>query len=244
MVNVLLVCAHPEEKSFTHAMKNEAIEEVLSLGFNVEVSDLYAQNFYPVGGKEDFLNLKDCEYFHYQSEQLNAAITENFVPPIAKEQEKLMQCDLLILVFPLWWGGMPAIMKGWFERVLAYGVAYADGQRFDNGFFVGRKSLIGVTTGGTVQRFSEGDVYGPIENLLYPINRCMFEYIGLESIEPFVAYASPRVSDEIRKEYLTNWRLRIKSVLTDGEWIEKLNGLEPPIEKALRNRNQNWNQLQ
>ena len=61
---------------------------------------------------------------------------------------------------PLWWGGLPAILKGWFDRVCAYGVTYADGKRFDKGYFVGRRAMLGLTTGGTLERFSPGGSYG------------------------------------------------------------------------------------
>ena len=71
-----------------------------------------------------------------------------------------MRADLLAFTFPLWWGGLPAIVKGWFDRVCAYGMAYADGKRFDKGYFIGRRAILGLTTGGTIERFSAGGGYG------------------------------------------------------------------------------------
>jgi NAD(P)H dehydrogenase (quinone) len=79
--------------------------------------------------------------------------TGGFAADLVREQERLMRADLLVLVFPLWWGGLPAIVKGWFDRVCAYGVAYADGRRFERGYFVGRRAVLGLTTGGTTERF-------------------------------------------------------------------------------------------
>ena len=96
-----------------------------------------------------------------------------------REQQRFQQADLLVVHFPLWWGGMPAILKGWFDRVLAYGFAYADGKRYDSGYFRGRRGILCVTTGGTTERFSPAGVYGPIEQVLYPVHRCMIEYLGM-----------------------------------------------------------------
>lgn len=104
-----------------------------------------------------------------------------------------MRADLLVLIFPLWWGGLPAIVKGWFDRVCAYGVAYADGRRFERGYFVGRRAVLGLTTGGTTERFSAGGSYGEMRHVLHSVRRCILEYLGLEVVEPFVAYAAPRV---------------------------------------------------
>ena len=60
------------------------------------------------------------------------------------------------------------------------------------GYFVGRRALLGLTTGGTIERFSEGGSYGDMKDVLYSVRRCILEYLGLEVMEPFVAYAAPR----------------------------------------------------
>ena len=119
----------------------------------------------------------------------------------------------MIVIFPLWWGGMPAILKGWFDRAMAAGFAYVDGARFDKGLFPGKRGLIAVTTGGTPQRFSTGDAYGPIGPILAPLRRLSLEYMGMKTLEPFVAYAAPRVDDAARKAYLDDWRGRVAEAL-------------------------------
>src|SRR4029079_4648856 len=118
-----------------------------------EVSDLYVEGFNPVAGRHDFSSVANPDRFHYQSEQELAARCGTFAPEIQREQERVRAADLLVLQFPLWWGSVPAILKGWFDRVLAYGFAYVDGRRFDTGLFKGRRALFSVTTGGTPARF-------------------------------------------------------------------------------------------
>lgn len=224
-MNVLIVHAHPEPTSFTAAMKDTALRALSTAGHAIAVSDLYGEGFNPVAGRHDFLEAADPERFHYQSEQLHASKTGSFSPELAREQERLMRADLFVFTFPIWWGGLPAILKGWFDRTCAYGVAYADGKRFDQGYFVGRRAILGITTGGTAERFSSGGVYGPIDEVLYPVRRCMLEYLGLDVAEPFVAFAAPRVDAAVREQYLRDWEQRLLAVAGDPDWHARLSAL-------------------
>lgn len=221
-MNVLIVYAHPEPTSFTAALKDTAVRALTDAGHHVEVSDLHAEGFNPVAGRHDFVAAADASRFHYQTEQLNAAKTDGFADDLKREQARLMRADLFVFVFPIWWGGLPAILKGWFDRVCAYGVAYADGKRFDQGYFVGRRALLGLTTGGTSERFSKGGAYGEMRDVLYSVRRCMLEYLGLEVIEPFVAYAAPRVDAEQRAKYLREWEARLIAIAGDKTWQAQL----------------------
>jgi len=204
-MNVLILYAHPEPTSFCGALKAVAVETLRELGHTVTVSDLYAEGFNPVAGRHDFTTIADPHRFHYQTEQGHAAATGGFAADIAREQQRFIEADLVIAVFPLWWSGVPAIVKGWFDRVLAFGFAYRDGTRFDTGLFPAKRGLVCVTTGGTTERFSETGVYGPIETILAPVNRSVFGYLGMTALPPFVAYAAPRVSDAERAGYLARW---------------------------------------
>jgi NAD(P)H dehydrogenase (quinone) len=201
----LVIMAHPEPESFSAALKNGAVRVLKSLGYDVVVSDLYSEKFNPVAGRNDFLTVADSSYFNYQQEQAKASQEKGFSPEITREQERVKDADLFVFVYPLWWGGMPAIMKGWFDRVMANGFAYVDGRRFDSGLFKGKHAVIALTTGGTRERFSDDGVYGPIEGVLFAHKRTMLEYLGLTVLQNFVAYASPRVSMKEREEYLVDW---------------------------------------
>jgi NAD(P)H dehydrogenase (quinone) len=213
-MHVLIIHAHPEPSSFSAALKDEAVAAIEAAGHSVDVSDLFAQGFDPVAGRHDFRSVADASRFHYQTEQLNAARTQSFSDEIAREQARVEAADLFILQFPLWWGGPPAILKGWIDRVLAYGFAYVDGRRFDSGLFKGRGAIMCVTTGGTRERFSTQGTYGEIEKVLWPLQRLTLEYLGLTVEEPFICYGAPRVSDAARKAYLEGWRERVQAVLS------------------------------
>jgi len=212
-LHALLVYAHPEPTSFTAALKDAGVEALESAGHSVEVSDLYGEKFDPVAGRHDFTDVADAKRFHYQTEQGYAAESDGFAPDIAREQARFLKADLVVWLFPIWWGGMPAIMKGWFDRVLAFGFAYADGRRFDTGFFPDKRGMLCLSTGGTQERFSTTGVYGDIHTVLWPAQRLMLDYLGMRALEPFVAYGAPRVDDEIRKAYLQQWRARLLNVM-------------------------------
>jgi NAD(P)H dehydrogenase (quinone) len=211
-MRALLVYAHQEPTSFTAALKDSGVAALRQAGHTVEVSDLYAEKFDPVAGRHDFSDVVDTERFHYQTEQNHAHATQGFAPDLVREQQRFLKADLVVWLYPIWWGGMPAILKGWFDRVLASGFAYSDGRRFDSGFFPDKRGLLCLSTGGTRQRFSAEDVYGDIRTVLWPAQRLMIEYLGMDALEPFVAYGAPRVDAEARAAYLRQWSARLIEV--------------------------------
>lgn len=208
-MNVLIVYAHPEPSSFTAALKDAGYQALTEAGHAVEVSDLYAEGFNPVPGRHDFTTKADAECFHYQNEQSYASKHGGFAPDLLREQARVAKADLIVFLFPIWWGGMPAILKGWFDRVLAYGFAYADGKRYETGFFSGRRGLLGICTGGTAERFTRGGSYGDMDQVLHGIRHCMLEYLGLHVEPTFVAYAAPRIGQQAREQLLVAWCERL-----------------------------------
>jgi len=222
-MNVLIVYAHPEPKSFNAAMCERARDALTQAGHEVVVSDLYGEGFNPVAGRHDFVTVADPAVFHYQSEQAHAARHGGYAPDVAREQQRLADADLLILQFPLWWGGVPAILKGWGERVFSYGFGYADGLRFEQGVFKGRRAMISMTTGGTTARFGPDAVYGELERqVLWQIQHLGLEYMGYEVEKPFVAYGAPRTDAAGRAAYLDRLEERV------------LKAASRPVDRSLR----------
>ncbi len=128
-MNILIVHAHPEPQSFTTALKNTAKQTLEKLGHSVEISDLYAMQFNPIASKADFLELNQPEYFNYALEQRNASKNQLLAHDIQAETEKVKKADLVILNFPLYWTSVPAILKGWIDRVFVSGL-FLWGQAF------------------------------------------------------------------------------------------------------------------
>jgi NAD(P)H dehydrogenase (quinone) len=205
-MNILIVHAHPEPRSFTTAMKDCAVRTFEKQGHKVVVSDLYDMNFNPVSGREDFKHLDDEAYLVYALEQRNGVKGGTIADDIAEEIEKVKQADLVIFSFPLYWFSMPAIMKGWIDKVMVSGLCYGGKRFYDRGGLKGKKALLAFSLGGREHMFGEDAIHGPIEEMLRPILRGTLAYVGFEVLKPFVAWHVPYISDEARKDYLSEYQ--------------------------------------
>lgn len=166
-LNVLILYAHPEPGSFNAAMKTVAVETLGNAGHEVVVSDLYTMRFNPMVGASDFEGERaDPAFLSIAAEQTRAHETGTFAADIVAEQDKLRRADLLILQFPVWWFGMPAILKGWADRVFARGFAYAAGRKYDTGVFRGKTAMIAATTGTSVDTYAPDGIDGDILGIL------------------------------------------------------------------------------
>lgn len=216
-MNVFMVYAHPEPTSFNGALRDRAAEVLAAAGHEFIVTDLYAENFEPRAGRHDFLGEADHARFDYQVEQKHATETASFSPEIARDQERLFWCDLLILQFPLWWFGPPAILKGWMDRTLAFGRVYDLGHRYATGMLKGRTGMVSVTTGGPEERFGGSDPqYDTMDTYLKPVEFGCIQYLGMDVADRFVAWSAGRVGDDGRNAYLDQWSDRLLAV-TSGD---------------------------
>ncbi|HEY5508435.1 MAG TPA: NAD(P)H-dependent oxidoreductase, partial [Paludibacter sp.] len=193
MKNVLIINAHPEKASFCSSLKNTAREFFLAKRYEVKVSDLYAMNFDPVGDRSDFKSVANPEFFKYQAEQLSAYHNDHFVDVLKDEMDKLEWCDLLIFNFPLWWFGLPAILKGWVDRVFAMGFVYGGGKGvYENGVFKEKTAFITMTTGGPEQAYTIDGNNGNINTILFPIHHGIFYFTGMTVLPPFISWSPAR----------------------------------------------------
>ena len=130
-MNILIVFAHPEARSLNGSLKDFAVAHLQKSGHNVQVSDLYAMHWKAQIDADDSTASPVSDRFDASADSQYAYAHGTQRPDIAAEQEKLRWADAVIFQFPLWWFSMPAIMKGWFDRVYAYGFAYGVGEHSD-----------------------------------------------------------------------------------------------------------------
>ncbi|WP_432380035.1 NAD(P)H-dependent oxidoreductase [Duganella sp. P38] len=177
-MNVLIVYAHPDSRSLNGALKDYAVAHLQAAGHAVQVSDLYAMEW-----------------------KTTLEANETPGPDVQREQEKLLWADTVIFQFPLWWFTMPAIMKGWVDRVYSYGFGYGIGEhsdqrwgdRYGDGTLAGKRAMLMVTTGGWEPHYSARGINGPIEQLLFPIHHGILYYSGMQVLPPFLIYRTSRV---------------------------------------------------
>jgi NAD(P)H dehydrogenase (quinone) len=205
-MRVLIVHAHHEPQSFNGAMTREATAALMASGNEVIVSDLYAMKFDPVSDRRNFITVKESSRLRQQNEEAYAAEHDGFEPALQTEMDKLAWCDTLILQFPLWWFGMPAILKGWIDRVFAVGRAYGNRRWFDVGVFAGKRAMCSITVGGLEPVYTDRGINGPIGSILFPINHGILGFTGFDVVEPFLVYGPSRISHEQRVSHLERYR--------------------------------------
>lgn len=221
-MKILLVFAHPEPRSLNGALRDVAIKELENQGHEVRVSDLYADGWKSEVDRADFPAWPDGERFIAGLASKQAFEGGGLTADVKAEIAKLLWADTLILQFPLWWYTMPAILKGWVDRVFAYGFAYGVGEhsdkrwgeRFGEGRLAAKRAMLIVTAGGWEEHYSPRGVNGPIEDLLFPINHGILYYPGYSVLPPFVVYRVDRFSQADFEPVADRLRERMRALET------------------------------
>ncbi|XP_072801864.1 ribosyldihydronicotinamide dehydrogenase [quinone] isoform X2 [Vicugna pacos] len=167
---VLIVYAHQEPKSFNGSLKDVAVAELGRQGCSITVSDLYAMDFEPRATRNDITGtLSNPETFSYGVEVYEAYKKAALSSDIVQEQKKVQEADLVIFQFPLYWFSVPAVLKGWMDRVLCQGFAFDLPGFYDDGFLKGKSAILSLTTGGTAEMYSKTGVSGDFRYFLWPL---------------------------------------------------------------------------
>ena len=130
-MHILIVTAHPSTQGFTHKIAAEYAAVSKFLGHEVEILDLYRTEI-----KQEYLSFED------KTSQLDT-------PDRRIMQEKIVWADELVFVHPLWWGGVPAIMKNWLDVNLSSHFAYQYTKSGPQGLLKGKQGRVFITGGGS-----------------------------------------------------------------------------------------------
>jgi NAD(P)H dehydrogenase (quinone) len=165
-MRALWVVAHPDEGSLNHHLYRFGSDLLRTHGWDVESSDLYAMDWDPI-------------------------LRDEGGPDVEVEQRKLLDADLVVLQFPLWWYGMPAIMKGWVDRVFEAGFAYdvidpdtGRARKYGDGGLVGRRALTIVTAGDRPGSLGPRGISGDVEDVLWTTLHGTLWYTGMQALRP------------------------------------------------------------
>lgn len=188
MVNMRthIVYAHPHNGSLNAALRDEAVQTLEGLGHAVTVADLYAMNWKAVADYDDFGPDASGRFIPAAAKALEA---DALADDIKAEQANLLAADNVILQFPLWWFTVPAIMKGWMDRVFNLGFGYGvnrEWKRYGDGVLAGKRAMVIVTTGAAESHLSDRGVNGDINDLLFPIQHGVLFYTGMAVLPPTV----------------------------------------------------------
>lgn len=215
-MKVFIVYAHPEPESFGKALLQRSLCALQEAGHEVVLSDLYAMRFNPVASAEDFTERRFPDRLQYDREQKHASAHDAFAPDIRAEIDKLLACDLLVLQFPLWWFSVPAILKGWIDRVLVNGVAYGSGRRFDTGGLKGKKAMVTTTTGCYAEMMEPDGLLAAFDINLWHLQHGTLAYAGCEVLPAFKAWSIHYTDDAQRQAYLDAYGARMRGIADDA----------------------------
>ncbi|KIF75601.1 NADPH-quinone reductase [Streptomyces sp. 150FB] len=200
-MHVLWVSAQPDPRSLNGALRDEGIAALREHGHEVVESDLYAMGWNPVVDHEDFAHDR-TERLDVLTESEEALGAGRLSDDIRREQDKLRRADTLIVQFPLWWFGPPAILKGWFDRLFVQGFAQgvidpATGRalRYGNGGLVGRRAMVVTTVGANAATTGPRGIHGDIDEVLFPLLHGTLWYTGMTVVPPLVVNGTVRLSE-------------------------------------------------
>lgn len=221
-MNILLVYAHDERKSFTASMHNMAQSILTQAGHEVVSTDLYAVGFHSTAERYDFTTLSGG-HFNYMHEQEVAAQKDwAYSPDIVDEIQKVKAADVILFFFPLWWHAPPAILKGWFDRVLTKGTAWDGDHVFSTGMLRGKAAGVMVAAGDPENFYRADGIHkATVRQMLYPLLHGTLAYCGFNVLEPFVAYGLTAANEYGIEEQLRNYKAMIENLEDNPRFLYK-----------------------
>lgn len=214
--SALIIYAHQSPSSFNAAARDVAVQELKLQGYEVVVSDLYAMNFKANATRDDIIgDLKNSELFQYGEETMHAWMEGRLSEDIVTEQHKVKEAELIIFQFPLYWFSVPAVMKGWIDRVLSQGFAFTLEKMYDNGIFKDKKAMLSFTTGATETMFQPDGINGDINVTLWPLQNGILHFCGFQVLAPQIFWSPAHCPPAARAAMLEGWRARLKGLLAE-----------------------------
>lgn len=192
-MKVVVINTHPNPDSFTYALRETVVSSLQDRGDDIQVRDLYTLQFNPLLTTEEF------------AESKSGQVKED----VRTEQEHIQWADCLIFIYPLWWGSMPALLKGYIDRVFSYGFAYSmDGDGLQK-LLTGKKVLLFTTMGNSDEHYREVNMY---EAMIKTIDEAIFGFVGMDVLEHMYFSSVTTVDDETRKRMLTETKLIVNKL--------------------------------
>lgn len=187
-MNILTVIAHPVPTSFNHAIRREVEAGLADAGHSVKIADLYAEGFQPA--------MIEADFAQFSGDPLPIAIQA--------EQARVEWSDAMIFIFPLWWWSMPAMMKGWIDRVMSYGFAWKDPRDPDSAGMRHRKIIVMITAGDDAEGLAKR---GYDTALHTQLNVGTWDYCGFKDVTTRIFHGvTPGASEALRSGYLAEAR--------------------------------------
>ncbi len=212
-MNILYVYAHPSQDSLNAVIQKHGMEVLNIDGHSAALSDLYAQHFKTAADMQDFNGVRHEPNSAYFQVQQAAFQQHTLSADIDAELKKIADADHIILQFPLWWFSMPAIMKGWLDRVLVKGFAYDTGKTFANGLLRGKTASLTITTQSPESAYQPNGMHAAsMQDFLLPIHHTL-RFAGIKPLTPFIVYEAFEINHEREEKILADYRSYLASTI-------------------------------
>lgn len=190
-MNHLIIFAHPNENSLNAYLRDVVSKQLKAQGHLIKVRNLYKMDFDPI------LSVTD----------LKGQRCGKVADDVQKEQDYISWADCITFMHPIWWTGLPAILKGYIDRVFTYGFAYRYDHGVQQGLLKGKKAVIINTQGKSVEEYAG---IGMDKALALTSDTGIYAYCGLDIQQHFFFDRAERVSADI----LQDWEIKIKCVFS------------------------------
>jgi NAD(P)H dehydrogenase (quinone) len=186
-VNNLIVYVHPNPASFNHAIMDAYATELRVYGHEVRIRDLYALGFNPV------ITLSDYDMIDRGERPED----------IRQEQDHIQWADIVSFISPIFWAGMPAMLKGYVDKVFSLGFAYSFQGDSPKGLLRGKKAVILNSTGGSLMYHRKS---GMLDSIRTTIDGGIFRFCGIEVLEHRFLMGVPIATPAERERMLAEVR--------------------------------------
>lgn len=196
-MHALWVWAHPHTSSLNGRLREAGIGTLREAGWTVDEVDLYREGFDPL-------------------------LVETGEDDVRRHQERLRAADLVVMQFPLWWYSVPAILKGWIDRVFESGFAYdvpdpetGKPLKYGKGGLVGKRALTLVTAGDRADSLGPRGISGHIDDVLWPLLHGTFWYTGMDPLRPHLITDTGDIDDQGLARIEHDLAVRLEGVMTE-----------------------------
>lgn len=178
-MKILIIYTNHHSKSFNWQLLSYLKDKLIEEGHELVVRDLYRQDFDPVLRVDDF-------------ERISSG-----TPPedIAREQSFVRWADLILFIYPIWWGGMPAILKGYIDKTFSWGFAYRSNGNGVHPLLTDKKALVMTTLGQSREEYEKG----MFQAMSLINSQGIFGFCGVEVVDQLY-FASIHNAGELEKD--------------------------------------------
>jgi len=183
--NTLIIFAHPNPDSFNGAILKRIENKLKEKEYQFISKNLYQLNFNPI------LNMNDAERMK------NSTVADD----VALEHGDIEWAKNIVFVYPIWWAGQPAILKGWIDRVFNRGFAYApqeDGTV--KGLLSDKTVMVFTTSGGSEENMRQSGMYDAMEKIML---QGILGFCGIDNMLYKNLYEVPTTTDDERDRMLS-----------------------------------------